>query len=203
MCAFICHFWAQVGCGKKRLFVCALAAIYSLTPACEQRFDRARGIVMRGTIVTMDAAGTILQNGSVLVRNNRIVAIWTGPTPPTDVPVGNAIEIDGGPDALIFPGLINLHDHPSWDVFEPWPAPSSHKQEQLGRPNGTEPYANRYQWNGMATLRPAPARLARSFTSTTPPTSPLWIPIRSCRRGCSLRARLISTAHCAGASGLV
>ena len=53
----------------------------------------------------------------------------------------------------------------------------------------------------LAMLMPAPARLARSFTSTTPLTGPLWIPIRSCRRGCSLSARLISTAHCAGASG--
>ena len=54
----------------------------------------------------------------------------------------------------------------------------------------------------FAMLSPAPARLALSFTSTTPLTGPLWIPIRSCRRGCSLSARLISTAHCAGASGL-
>src|SRR5205814_968623 len=55
----------------------------------------------------------------------------------------------------------------------------------------------------LAMLSPAPARLARSFTSTTPPTGPLWIPIRSCRRECFLSAQLTSTAHCAGASGLV
>jgi 5-methylthioadenosine/S-adenosylhomocysteine deaminase len=168
MRAFICRFWAQAGCGKRRLFVCALAAICSLTPACEQRFDRARGIVMRGTIVTMDAAGTILQNGSVLVRNDKIVAIWSGPTPPTDVPVGNAIEIDGGPDALIFPGLINLHDHPSFDALQLWPPPSSHVQKDLGRPNGTEPYANRYQWNGMKGPRYATPAQEQSDLITKP-----------------------------------
>jgi len=32
-------------------------------------FDPARGIVLRGTVVTMDAAGTILHNGRVLVHN--------------------------------------------------------------------------------------------------------------------------------------
>ena len=36
-----------------------------------------------------------------------------------------------------------------------------------------------------------------------PANGPAGIPIRSCSRGCSLSARLISTAHCAGASGLV
>src|SRR5436309_10593160 len=101
----------------------------------------------------MDAAGTILQNGSILVRNDKIVAMWSGHRPPTEVPVGNAVEIDVGPDALIFPGLINLHDHPGFDALALWPAPSSHVQEDRGRPNGTAPYANRYQWNGMKGFR--------------------------------------------------
>jgi len=101
----------------------------------------------------MDAAGTIIPNGNVLVRNNKIVAVWSGHRPPTEVPVGNAVEIDVGSGALIFPGLINLHDHPGLDALALWPAPSSHVQEDRGRPNGTEPYANRYQWNGMKGFR--------------------------------------------------
>src|SRR5260370_35296433 len=93
------RFWAQSGFGKRPLFVCALAAIFSFTPACEHNFDPARGIVLRGTIVTMDAAGRILRNGRVLVRNTRIVAIWPGPPPPRDVGVGIGMEIKGGPDS--------------------------------------------------------------------------------------------------------
>ena len=42
--------------------------------------------------------------------------------------------------------------------------------------------------------------IGRPFTSITPLTGPLCTPIRSCRRGCALRTRLISIAHCAGAS---
>lgn len=95
--------------------------------------------------------------GGVLVRNDKIIATWAGPTPPAEVPVGNAVEVDVGPDALIFPGLINLHDHPSFGVFETWPPPSAHVQKELGRPTGTEPYANRYQWNGKkGTPTPVP-----------------------------------------------
>ena len=47
-----------------------------------------------------------------------------------------------------FPALINLHNHPTYDVLRLWPTPSSDIQSTLGRPLGTEPYGNRYQWNG-------------------------------------------------------
>ncbi len=154
MHTFSCGPRALAGLNKRRLFVWFFAALFSLASACkQQRFDGAHGIVLHGTIVTMDAAGTIIPNGNVLVRNNKIVAVWSGHRPPTEVPVGNAVEIDVGSGALIFPGLINLHDHPGLDALALWPAPSSHVQEDRGRPNGTEPYANRYQWNGMKGFR--------------------------------------------------
>lgn len=54
-----------------------------------------------------------------------------------------------------------------------------------------------------AILIPAPATLERSFTSNNPLTGPLWIPIRSWSSGEFLKARLISSAHCTGASGLL
>jgi cytosine/adenosine deaminase-related metal-dependent hydrolase len=117
--------------------------------ALGQPFDPAQGILIHGTVVTMDAAGTILHNGSVLVRNGRIIATWNGQRPPQGISIGSAVPIDLGSQALIFPGLINLHDHLTYDMLELWPAPSSHLQGSLGRPLGTEPYANRYQWNLM------------------------------------------------------
>ena len=60
-------------------FSCALAGMAVATSAlAQQTFDPSRGILLRGTVVTMDAAGTILHNGSVLVRNGKIVATWQG-----------------------------------------------------------------------------------------------------------------------------
>ena len=125
----------------------------------QQAFDPERGIILRGTVVTMDAAGTILHKGNILIRGGKIVATWEGPQPPDGTPVGGATVIDLGPKALIFPGLINLHNHPTYNVLNPWPAPSSHVQPALGRVLGTEPYANRYQWN-LATGN-APPELRR------------------------------------------
>jgi len=116
---------------------------------CLAPFDPAQGLVLRGTIVTMDQQHKVIEDGSVLVRNDRIIAVWQGETAPIGVPVGEAETIDFGPSALIFPGMINLHDHPTFDMLRLWPAPSSDKQPRLGRPLGTEPYADRYQWNDM------------------------------------------------------
>jgi 5-methylthioadenosine/S-adenosylhomocysteine deaminase len=138
-----------------RLSCCVLVGMY-LVPFMHAQgsFDQTRGIVLHGTIVTMDSAGTILLNGSILIRNNKVMAMWEGPVAPTGTQVGAAIDIYLGEEALIFPGLINLHNHASYDALDLWPAPSSHVQAALGRPRGTEPYANRYQWNDVTNTAP-------------------------------------------------
>ena len=142
-------------CNVRLVWFFVLVGAFFCTPANAQKaFDPATGIVLRGTIVTMDSIGTILHDRSILVRNGAIVAIWQGRQAPPGVPLGNAIEVDLGPEALIFPGLINLHNHPTYDVLDPWPAPSSDVQGTLGRPLGTEPYANRYQWNNVPNTSP-------------------------------------------------
>jgi 5-methylthioadenosine/S-adenosylhomocysteine deaminase len=152
--------------GLKKSFCAGLSALSlvcvlmgtrpALTSA--QPFDPGRGIVLRGTIVTMDSSGTILRDGSILVRNHKIVAIWKGLNPPNPTMVNGAIEANLASNSLIFPGLINLHNHPTYDVLDPWPPPSSDIQSSLGRPLGTEPYANRYQWNDVSNTSPAEYR---------------------------------------------
>jgi 5-methylthioadenosine/S-adenosylhomocysteine deaminase len=110
--------------------------------------DTSRGLVLRGTIVTMNDQHAVIKNGSLLVRDGRIVAVWRDEQTPGGILLNGATVIDLGPHALIFPGMINLHNHPTYDVLRLWPAPSSDTQTSLGRPLGTEPYGNRYQWNG-------------------------------------------------------
>jgi cytosine/adenosine deaminase-related metal-dependent hydrolase len=144
----------SVGPTRVQIAAYILVATIVLKSGVAQQFDPERGILLRGTVVTMDAAGTILHNGSVLVRNGKIAAAWQGANVPNGVVVGDAALIDLGPGGEIFPGLINLHDHPTFDVLELWPTPSSHVQSALGRPLGSEPYANRYQWNMVGVTSP-------------------------------------------------
>jgi len=135
----------------------AHADVQSIAP-----FDQARGPILRGTVVTMDDRHSIIDDGSVLVRGDRIVAIWRGKKPPRGTPVDDAALLHLGPSALIFPGLINLHNHPTFNMLRLWPAPSANVQVQFGRPLGTEPYANRYQWNGTFASSQAYRRLVQS-----------------------------------------
>lgn len=134
------------------LLVVAAPAGALLGPAA----SAADGLLLRGTVVTMDDAGRVLEDGRVLVRDGRIVAAWSGATPPAGVLVGAAQVVDVGADARIFPGLVNLHGHPAYNVLPLWLPPASHAQPAQGRPTGAEPYGDRYQWND-----PGPAEYRR------------------------------------------
>lgn len=82
----------------------------------------------------MDANYSVLDNGVVYVDAGRIVAVTTG-TPPRgyeDVPVLKT----GG---IIYPGLIELHNHLSYNVLKLWDVPKK--------------YTNRDQWSGTETYQ--------------------------------------------------
>ncbi len=134
------------------LMICGLAlsveASYAATPP--PPWDPHNGTLIQGaTIVTMDDEHTVIPNGRVLVRDGRIVAIWSGPRPPSGVQVGAASLVKAGPEDLLFPGLINLHSHPRFNHLNLWPAPTSDAIPAEGKA-GTDPYANRYQWGGAS-----------------------------------------------------
>ena len=112
------------------------------------------GVLLEGTVVTMNGARDVIRAGRVLVRGGRIAAIWRGANPPADVDLTGVVRAPLGQHAYIYPGLINLHDHPFFDGLPLWQAPSSHRQPALGRPQGTEPYANRYQWSSALGNQP-------------------------------------------------
>jgi 5-methylthioadenosine/S-adenosylhomocysteine deaminase len=110
----------------------------------------AKETLIRGaTVVTMDAKRHVIPRGRVLVSGDRIAAVWAPGRQPKsvgDLRLRRAVKIDVGRHGLLFPGLINLHDHPSYGVLHAWPAPSSHAIPGAGK-SGTDPYDNRYEWN--------------------------------------------------------
>lgn len=110
-------------------------------------WDASRGLLLDGVVVTMNGARDVLPQGHVLIRDGRIAAVWNGSIPPTSIVLDSVVHAELGPNALIYPGLINLHDHPLNGALPLWQPPSSHVQSSFGRPSGTEPYSNRYQWS--------------------------------------------------------
>jgi 5-methylthioadenosine/S-adenosylhomocysteine deaminase len=127
------------------LAVFVLAALPAAAAARTSPFKR--GVLLKGTVVTMDGHDRVLRHGNALVRGVKIVALWRDHHRPRHVRLGRPVVV-APRGALIFPGLINLHDHPTYSMLPPWPAPASDAQPTFGRPTGREPYANRYQWNG-------------------------------------------------------
>jgi len=87
---------------------------------------------LKGRIVTMKSEGDILNNATLFVNASKIVAIVKSgePVPETlkDVPV---FETAG----TIFPGLIELHNHLSYNCLPIWPVPKK--------------FENRDQWAGI------------------------------------------------------
>jgi 5-methylthioadenosine/S-adenosylhomocysteine deaminase len=145
------------------LIVTVTVAAKSRTTADSQALP---GVLLEGTIVTMNPSREVIRAGRVLVRGGRITAMWRGANPPADVDLTGVVRAPLGQHAYIYPGLINLHDHPFFDVLPLWQTPSSHRQPALGRPLGTEPYANRYQWNSMLGHQPAEGARLISNPST-------------------------------------
>jgi cytosine/adenosine deaminase-related metal-dependent hydrolase len=128
------------------------------TAGAPAAWDPARGILIDGaTVVTMDDQHTVVPHGRVLVRNGRVVAVWSGPRPPDGITIGDASVIKAGPQDLLYPGLINLHSHPNDNFLEAWLPPSSHAIPQQAKA-GTDPYANRYQWGGSSSTSPPELR---------------------------------------------
>ena len=98
----------------------AIAAFFVLAAATSAA---AQDIILKGTVVTPTA---VLNAAAVTIKGNRIVSV---------TPVGaNTPGI--ATDDVIFPGLIDLHNHLTWNVMPDW--------------NAGRKFTNRSQWRTAA-----------------------------------------------------
>jgi cytosine/adenosine deaminase-related metal-dependent hydrolase len=86
-------------------------------------------IMLIGRIVTMDAKSRVLPKGALCIEKDRIVAVVADPA---DAPASfaNVTPIDTG--GTIYPGLIELHNHLSYNFLPLWSVPRK--------------YTNRNEW---------------------------------------------------------
>ena len=89
--------------------------------------------VLLGTVATMDSTYAVLANGAIYVDGNAIVAVADRTAPPPAGFAGATLVETGG---IIFPGLIELHNHLSYDALELWRVPQK--------------FTNRGQWQNNA-----------------------------------------------------
>jgi len=92
--------------------------------------DQLTRYLIKGRIVTMDAADTVLKAGYLAIDAGRIVAVFDVKAPlPPGFETAPVIKTQG----TIFPGLIELHNHLSYDILRLWDVPKL--------------FTNRDQWN--------------------------------------------------------
>ncbi|HSE19478.1 MAG TPA: amidohydrolase family protein [Pyrinomonadaceae bacterium] len=116
----------------------AVACLITLC-ACGTVKAQDRTIVISGTVVTPEK---ILSKGWVVVKQKKISAVLDK-LPKEE----NAIWVDT--NDIIFPGFIDLHNHPMYAMFEPWDA------KQL--------FNNRYEWRSLDKYRQEISTPARNL----------------------------------------
>jgi len=93
-------------------------------------------LALSGQVVTMDAGGTVLKHGVIFMESGTIRAVQeSGQAPPGGFE--SVAIIDSG--GTIFPGLIELHNHLSYNILRLWDVPRT--------------YSNRGQWAGIPEYR--------------------------------------------------
>jgi cytosine/adenosine deaminase-related metal-dependent hydrolase len=95
--------------------------------------------VISGTVVTPDK---VLNKGWVVIKHRKITAV-SDKLPRED----NAVWVDT--NDIIFPGFIDLHNHPMYAMFEPWDA------KQL--------FNNRYEWRSLEKYKQEVSTPARNL----------------------------------------
>lgn len=82
------------------------------------------GLVLTGKVVTMNDAGDVLEQGRVWIRDGRIEAVLkSGEALPAGAAGAKTVDTGG----VIYPGLIDLHNHPEYAIYPILPIPRAYK----------------------------------------------------------------------------
>jgi cytosine/adenosine deaminase-related metal-dependent hydrolase len=134
--------------------------------------------VLYGTVATLDSAGTVVQDGAVYIDGNRIAAVQPRAA-------GEPAGFEDGATALdthgtIYPGLIELHNHPAYNVMPLWQVDQRYADRETWR---ASPLYDKILKSPMkilqatASLLPALVRFVESKSLVAGVTTTQGIPI--------------------------
>src|SRR5215831_18043613 len=90
-------------------------------------------LALKGRIVCMDDAGTVIPSGIVFVTANQITLVHPAASPPDPLPAGftdsDILETAG----TIYPGLVELHNHLPYNVLGLWDVPQKYEDRNVWR----------------------------------------------------------------------
>ncbi len=70
-------------------------------------------LISNGTVLTLDASETIIQNGAIAVSGEKITSVG----PSVDFQSSNASQHIDAHGGIIMPGLVNTHTHLPMSLF--------------------------------------------------------------------------------------
>lgn len=111
-------------------------------------------MILTGTVVTMDDADTVIDDGAVFVDDNGLVAAVQSRSDPEPDGFDDADTVHTG--ELIFPGLVDLHHHLAYSTLPLWRAPRD------------DPYDSRNQWPNAATYTREISNPAQAYGVAAP-----------------------------------
>ena len=100
------------------------------TETIQASMRKAKTWALRGTIVTMNQSNDLFDDGLVIIDGGVIVNIISPAELPDDFKDIEVIETTG----VIYPGLIDLHNHLAYNIMPLWQVP--------------KPFKSRDQWRG-------------------------------------------------------
>lgn len=94
---------------RRLIFVALVVLLVSvLAHAVPQSRERADLLLLGGTVITMDARRTVIEDGAIAVRGDSIVAVGQRAAIEAQYSAGRRLDTRG---KILLPGLINTHTH--------------------------------------------------------------------------------------------
>jgi 5-methylthioadenosine/S-adenosylhomocysteine deaminase len=88
---------------------------------------------LKGRIVCMDEAGTVIPSGIVFITGNQITLVQPATSPPDSLPAGFTKSDILDTAGTIYPGLVELHNHLPYNVLGLWDVPRKYEDRNVWR----------------------------------------------------------------------
>lgn len=92
-----------------------------------------KGILLRGTICTMNDKLDVKKDGQVLIVGNKILAVLDAND---TIPAAHKDAVVIKTDGYIFPGLMDIHNHPFFNVLPLWQLPKTYTSRDVWQRDG-------------------------------------------------------------------
>jgi 5-methylthioadenosine/S-adenosylhomocysteine deaminase len=94
--------------------ICAFCVAIRHVQASAPQKERVDLLVSGGTVVTMDSGKRVIEDGTVAVRGDAILAVGARQEIESRYEAGRTIDAHG---KIVMPGLINSHAHAAMSLF--------------------------------------------------------------------------------------